>query len=76
MYESQLCEEDLVYDYFFTSQRESQSVPDMDSFATPSLVLSHLELSRIELPKLTSSILMEVVTIQVGPVNQFCFYMH
>ena len=76
MYESQLCKEDLVYDYFFTSQRESHSVPDMNSFATPSLILSHLELSRIELPKLTSSILMEVVTIQVGLVNQFYFYMH
>ena len=30
-------------------------------FAIPSLILSHLELSRIELPKLTSSILMETL---------------
>ena len=30
-------------------------------FAIPSLILSHLELSRIELPKLTSSILMEIL---------------
>ena len=32
-YVSQLGEEDLVYNYFFTSQRESHSVPDMDFFA-------------------------------------------
>ena len=43
-YVSQLGEEDLVYD---TSQRESHSVPDMDFFAIPSLILSRLELSRI-----------------------------
>ena len=35
------------------------SVPDMDFI--PSLILFHLELSRIELPKLTSSILMEIL---------------
>ena len=45
----------------------------MDFFAIPSLILSQLDLSRIELPKLTSSILMEVVTIPVALVNQ---YMH
>ena len=44
---------DLVYDYLFTSQRGSHSVPDMEFFATPSLILSHLKLLRIELPKLT-----------------------
>ena len=38
-------EYDLVYDYHITSQRESDSVPDMDFFAIPSLILSHLELS-------------------------------
>ena len=48
----------------------------MDFFAIPSLILSQLDLSRIELPKLTSSILMEVVTIPVALVNQFYFYMH
>ena len=30
-------------------------------FTIPSLILSHLELSRIELPKLTPSLLMEIV---------------
>ena len=73
---SELGEKGLVYDYLFTSQRESHSVPDMDFFAIPSLILSHLELSRIELPKLISSILMEIVTIQVVVVDQFYFYMH
>ena len=69
MYVSKLGEEDFVYDYLFTSQRESHSVPDIDFFAIPSLILSHLELSRIELPKLTSSILMGIVTIQVVLVD-------
>ena len=39
-------EEDLVYYYLFTSQRESHSVPDVDYFAIPSFILSHLELLR------------------------------
>ena len=45
-------------------------------FATLLLILSHFELSRIELPKLTSGILMEIVTILVVLVDQFYFYMH
>ena len=52
------------------------SVPDMDFFAITSLILSHLELLRIELPKLTSSILIEILTIQVLLVDQFYFYVH
>ena len=40
------------------------------------IILSHLELSRIDLPKLNSSILMEIVTIPVGQVDEFYFYMH
>ena len=56
-YVSQLGEEDLVYDYLFTFQRESHSASDMDFFAIPSLILSYLELLRIELLKVTSSIL-------------------
>ena len=75
-YVSQLGEEDFVYNYLFTSERESHFVPDMDFFAIPSLILSHLELSKIELLKLTSSILMETVTIPVVLVDQFYFYMH
>ena len=38
------------------------------------IILSHLELSRIDLPKLNSSLLMEIVTIPVGQVDEF--YMH
>ena len=34
-YISQLEEKDLVYNYPFTSQRESHSVPDIDFFAIP-----------------------------------------
>ena len=65
-YVSKLEEESVVvYNNLFTSQRESHSVPDRDFFATLLLISSHFELSRIELPKLTSSILMEIVTILV-----------
>ena len=72
----QLGGEDLVYDYLFTSQRESHTVSDMDFFAITSLISSHLELSRIELPKLTSSSLMEIVTIPVVLIDRFFFYMY
>ena len=76
-YVSKLGEEGLVvYDYLFTSQREPHFVPDRDFFATILLISSHFELLRIELPKLTSSILMEIVTILVVLVDQFYFYMH
>ena len=65
-YVSKLGEEGLVvYDYLFTSQRECHFVPDRDFFATLLLISSHFELSRIELSKLTSSILMEIVTVLV-----------
>ena len=40
------------------------------------IILPRLRLSRIDLPKLNSSILMEVVTIPVGQVDEFYFYMH
>ena len=62
--------------YLFTSQRKSHSVPDRDFFATILLISPHFVLSRIELPKLTSRILMEIVTILVVLVDQFYFYMH
>ena len=39
------------------------------------IILFHLELSRIDLPKLNSSISMEIVTIPVGQVDEFYFYM-
>ena len=40
------------------------------------IILYYLKLSRIELPKLNSSILIEIVTIPVGQVDEFYFYMH
>ena len=40
------------------------------------IILSYLELSRIELPKLNANILMEIVSIPVGQVDEFYFYMH
>ena len=58
--------EDLVYCYIFTSQREFHSVPDVDLFYS-SLILAQLELSRIELPKLTPSISMEYFSHFVCP---------
>ena len=42
-------------------------------FASLLLILSHFELLRIELPKLTSSILMEIVTILVALVKPWLF---
>ena len=48
-------------------------------FDTPMItmiILSYLELSRIDLPKLNSSILMEIVTVPVGQFDKFYFYMH
>ena len=40
------------------------------------IILSYLELSRIDSQILNSSILMEIVTIPVGQVHKFYFYMH
>ena len=40
------------------------------------IIVSNLELSRIDLPKLNSSSLLEIVTIPVGEVDEFYFYMH
>ena len=40
------------------------------------IILSYLELSTIDLPKLNSSILMKIVTVPVGQVDEFYSYMH
>ena len=76
IYISRLGEEDLVYDYLFTFQRESHSFSDVGFFPILLLILFHMELSRIELSKLTSSILMKIVSVPIAPVGQFYFYMH
>ena len=51
----------MVSDYIFTSQRESYSVPEVVIFLYLQFFCSILELTTIDLPKLTSSILMEIV---------------
>ena len=50
----------MVNDYHFNSRREFRSVTNMDFFFVKvSFILSRLELSRAEFPKLTPSVLME-----------------
>ena len=56
-----------------TPFKESHSDLDVDCFAMSSFILFHLELSRIELPKLTPSILMEIFVISFVLVDQFFF---
>ena len=51
----------MVYVYLFTSQRESHSVPDMDSFAILSLIFFHLELWRIELAELKAWLFEKII---------------
>ena len=59
----------------FLPLKESLTLSRYGFFCYTFTYVVHLELSRIELPKLTSSILMEIVTILVL-VDQFYFYMH
>ena len=49
-------------------------VKKIDTPMPTMIVLSHLDLSRIDLPKLNSSILIEIVTIPAGQVDEFYFY--
>ena len=49
----------IWFKIIFLPLKESHCVPDMDFFIVPSLILSQLELLRIELSKLTPSILMK-----------------
>ena len=56
--------------------KESNSVPDMDFFCYTFIFLSDVELSRIELPKLTPSILTEILIISFVLFDQFYFCMH
>ena len=74
-YVSQLGEEDLVYDYIFCLSSRVSICSRYQFFTIPSLFLSHMELSRIKLPKLTSNILMEIVSIPVVLIDQFYFFM-
>ena len=74
-YVSQLGNKDFFTDHIFTSQRESHSFPDMGFLLTFSYFVP-FGVSGTDLTKLTSSTLMEIVTIPVALVNVFCFYMH
>ena len=47
----------------------------VDNPMSTMIILSHSELSRIDLPKLNSSFLMEIVTISVGQVDEFYLYL-
>ena len=75
-YVSQLGNKDLFSDYIFTSQRESHSVPDMGFLLTFNYFVAFGGFKNRFTIKLTSSILMEIVTIPVVLVNEFYFYMH
>ena len=66
----------IWFTIIFLHLKESHYVPDMDIFGIPSPFSFHVELLRIELPKLNPSILMEIVTILVVLLGQFWFYMH
>ena len=66
----------IWFTVIFSPPKESHYVPDMDFFGIPSPFSFHLELLRIELPKLTPSILMEIVIILFVLLGQFFFYMH
>ena len=75
---SLLGNKDLVSDYIFTSQRGSHSAPDMGFLLTFNCFVPYLELSGIDLPRLTSSsILMVIATVPaVLLVDEFYFHMH
>ena len=66
----------IWFTIIFLPLKESYSVRDMDFFAIRSFIFSHLELPRIKLLKVNSSVLMEVATVPVILVGQFYFYMH
>ena len=72
-YVSQLGNKDLVSDDIFTSQRESHSLSDMGFLLTFNYFVPFGVIEN-RFIKLTSSILMEVVTIPVVLVYEFYFY--
>ena len=60
----------------FLPLKESLTLFQIWIFCWPLIILSHLELLKIDLSKLTSSILMEIVTIPLALVDEFYFYKH
>ena len=73
---SQIGNENLVSDYIFPSQGESHSVPDMGFM----LAFTHFVIFGVIENRFTkiisSSILMEIVTIPVVLVDELYFHMH
>ena len=74
-YVSQLRNEDLVSNYIFTSQRESDSLPYMVFLLTFNYFVPFGVIEN-RFTKIKSKILMEIVTIPVVLVDEFYFYMH
>ena len=72
-YVSQLGEEDLIYDYLFTSQCSLILFQIKIFLLYLRLFFPHLEFLRIELTKLTSSILMKIMAIPVVLVDRILF---
>ena len=75
-YEYHSLETRIWFLIIFLPLKESLTLFQIWVFAIPSIILPHLRLSRIDLPKLTSSILMDIVTIPVLLVDEFYFYTH
>ena len=75
-YVSQFGNNDLASDYIFTSQKESHSVPHMGFFLLTFNYFIPFGAIENSFTKLTSSILMEIVTVPVVLVHEFCFYMY
>ena len=59
---------------FFSSQRELHSVRNIDFFVKLWLILSQLELSRIDLPKCAPNMLMQNCGHTTCPVLSILFY--
>ena len=66
--------EDLIYNYLFTSQRESHSVPKRNFFLKLIFIASQLELSREGFTKLTYVFWWKIMTMPFVLAYQFYFY--
>ena len=66
--------EDLIYNYLFTSQRESHSVPKRNFFLKLIFIASQLELSREGFTKLTYVFYWKILTMPFVLAYQFYFY--
>ena len=75
-YVSQFGNENLVSDYIFPSQGESHSVPDMGFMLTFTHFVRFGVIENRFTKIISSSILMEIVTIPVVLVDELYFCMH